>query len=67
LNQVEIEISVLSRQCLERRIPDVETLRQKIAAWSQQRNQQKAKVEWRFAAQDARVKLQRLYPSVNPS
>jgi hypothetical protein len=67
LNQVEIEISVLSRQCLDRRIPDIETLRQQIKAWSQQRNQQKAKIDWRFAAKDARVKFHRLYPSLDLS
>ncbi len=67
LNQVEIEISVLSRQCLERRIPDVETLCREIQAWSQKRNQQKAKVDWRFAAKDARVKFQRSYPPANLS
>jgi hypothetical protein len=67
LNQVEIEISVLSRQCLERRIPDIETLRQEIQAWEKERNQQKAKIDWRFAASDARVKFQRLYPSISLS
>lgn len=67
LNQVEIEISVLSRQCLERRLPDVETLRREIQAWEQQRNQQQAKIEWRFAATDARRKFQHSYPSVNLS
>ncbi|WP_250126850.1 IS630 family transposase [Chroococcidiopsis sp. CCMEE 29] len=67
LNQVEIEISVLSRQCLERRIPNVETLLQEIAAWSQQRNQQKAKIDWCFTASDARTKFQRFYPAFTPS
>jgi hypothetical protein len=67
LNQVEIEISVLSRQCLERRIPDLETLRQEIQAWEKQRNHQKAKIDWRFAASDARVKFQRFYPALNLS
>ncbi len=67
MNQVEIEISVLSRQCLERRIPDVETLRQEIAAWQQQRNQQKAKINWRFVATDARAKFQHSYPSISLS
>jgi transposase len=63
LNQVEIELSVLSRQCLERRIPDKETLKQEIAAWEESRNQARATVAWRFTTTDARVKLQRLYPS----
>lgn len=67
MNQVEIEISVLSRQCLERRIPEVETLQREIATWQQQRNQQKAKIDWRFAATDARVKFQRSYPPVSLS
>jgi len=67
LNQVEIEISVLSRQCLDRRIPDIETLRQQMKAWSQQRNQQKAKIDWRFAAKDAKLKFHRLYPSLDLS
>ena len=62
LNQVEIEISVLSRQCLERRIPEPETLRREIAAWQEQRNAQQVKIDWRFSATDARVKLQRSYP-----
>ena len=63
LNQVEIELSVLSRQCLERRIPDQETLKQEITAWEESRNQARATVAWRFTTTDARVKLQRLYPS----
>ena len=64
LNQVEIEFSVLSRQCLDRRIPSKQKLSDEIHAWQQHRNQQKATVNWRFAATDARVKLQRLYPPV---
>ena len=63
LNQVEIELSVLSRQCLERRIPDQETLKQEITAWEESRNQARATVAWRFTTTDARVKHQRLYPS----
>jgi hypothetical protein len=63
LNQVEIELSVLSRQCLERRIPDQGILKQEIAAWEESRNQARATVAWRFTTTDARVKLQRLYPS----
>jgi hypothetical protein len=62
LNQAEIEISVLSRQCLERRIPDQQTLTDEIAAWEQQRNAQRSKIDWRFSATDARTKLQRSYP-----
>jgi hypothetical protein len=64
LNQVEIEISVLSRQCLERRIPDSETLAREVTAWQEQRNAQRAKIDWQFSATDARVKLHCSYPLV---
>ena len=64
LNQVEIELSVLSRQCLERRIPNAETLTSEIAVWEKQRNQQKASVYWGFQTKDARRKMQRLYPNL---
>ncbi len=63
LNMVEIEIAVLSDQCLDRRIGDVEILTSEIAAWEKERNDKKATVNWRFTATDARVKLRRLYPS----
>lgn len=66
LNQVEIEFSVLSRQCLERRIKDVQTLSDEIATWEQQRNAVYARVNWRFQTTDARSKLERLYPTVSP-
>jgi len=59
LNQVEIELSVLSRQCLERRIPNAEILTSEIASWEKQRNQQKASVYWGFQTKDARRKMQR--------
>ena len=65
LNMAEIEFSVLRRQCLSRRIPDQETLKREIQAWQDRRNQQRATVNWRFTAQDARIKLNRLYPSDN--
>lgn len=64
LNQVEIELSVLSRQCLERRILNVEILSSEIAVWEAQRNQQKASVYWGFKTKDARKKMQRLYPTI---
>jgi DDE superfamily endonuclease len=64
LNQVEIELSVLSRQCLERRIGDRETLELEITSWEKQRNQQRASVNWRFQTTDARRKMERLYPTV---
>ena len=64
LNMAEIELSVLSRQCLDRRIPDQETLVQETAAWEQRRNAKGATVNWRFTTADARIKLKRLYPSI---
>ncbi len=64
---VEIELSVLSRQCLNRRIPNQETMKRETAAWEQERNEQKATVNWRFTNQDARVKLERLYPQLDLS
>ena len=67
LNMVEIEISVLTEQCLDDRIPDEETLRRGIAAWEAQRNEQQATVHWRFSTSDARVKLKRLYPNTAES
>ena len=60
---VEIEFSVLIRQCLDRRIPDGETLQCEATAWEAKRNAQKATVDWRFTSNDARVKLTRLYAS----
>jgi hypothetical protein len=62
LNQVEIEFSVVSRQCLDRRIPNKSELTAAINSWQQQRNHQQVKVDWRFKTTDARVKLERLYP-----
>ena len=64
LNQVEIELSVLSRQCLSgRRIPDKETLGRELAAWERERNEVGATVKWRFTTAEAREKLVRLYPA----
>lgn len=64
LNMAEIELSALGRQCLSRRIAQRETLRDQIANWGQQRNHTEIKVNWRFTTADARIKLQRLYPSI---
>ena len=64
LNMAEIELSVLNRQCLNRRLPDQDTLKLEIAAWSEERNQQSRSVNWRFTTADARIKLKRLYPSI---
>lgn len=63
LNQAEIELSILSRQCLNRRLPDRDTLSREVAAWEVRRNQAKAKIHWLFKVEDARIKLKRLYPS----
>ena len=65
LNMAEIEFSVLRRQCLSRRIPDQETLKHEVQAWQDRRNQQRASVNWRFTTDDARIKLKKLYPSIN--
>jgi hypothetical protein len=63
LNMAELEISALSRQCLERRLGDIPTLRREVAAWEAPRNAARATVHWRFTSTDARTKLHRLYPS----
>ncbi len=62
LNMVELEFSVLSRQCLDRRLGDIERVREEVAAWAEQRNSKRAGVEWRFRTVDARERLRRLYP-----
>ena len=64
LNMAEIELSVLQQQCLDRRIPDADTLQREIAAWEYQRNAEQATIDWRFSVTDARKKLERLYPSL---
>ena len=63
LNIAEIELSVLSGQCLDRRIPDQAELAQEVAQWTQDRNATGRTVDWRFTTADARIKLKRLYPS----
>ena len=64
LNMAEIEFSVLQRQCLDRRIPDQATLQKEVAAWEYTRNAQAIVAEWHFTTKDARIKLQKLYPSI---
>lgn len=64
LNIAEIELNVLSRQCLDGRIPDKETLVREVAAWQRERNGKQKGVDWQFATADARIKLRRLYPQV---
>ena len=60
----EIELSVLNRQCLDRRIPDMESLKQEIALWEKNRNEKSNSVDWRFTNADARIKLKKLYPLI---
>ena len=64
LNTAELEFSVLARQCLDRRIADLEALREQVSAWTEQRNRTSKVVHWRFSAADARVKLHHLYPVI---
>ena len=65
LNIAECELSVLRRQCLRARTPDIETVRDNVAAWEARRNQIQTGIDWRFTTDDARIKLKRLYPVVN--
>ena len=62
LNMVEIELSVLSRQCLSRRMPDKQKLSTEVSAWERDRNNVKVQIDWQFTTEDARIKLKRLYP-----
>src|SRR6516165_10053117 len=62
LNMAEAELAVLATQCLDRRIPNKETLNREVAAWQTARNKTQSKADWRFTTADARIKLKRLYP-----
>ena len=64
LDMAESELAVLSSQCLDRRIPDQQTLKDEVMAWETDRNAKHAKADWQFTAVDARVKLKRLYPAL---
>jgi uncharacterized small protein (DUF1192 family) len=64
LDLAESELSVLSSQCLDRRIPDKQTLTEEVAAWQAERNKKHTKADWQFTTADARVRLKRLYPSL---
>jgi len=64
LNMAEIELRVLTSQCLKRRIPDLKSLAGEVGAWQSERNASGARVEWRFTTTDARIKLKRLYPII---
>ena len=64
LNMAEIDLSVLHRQCLNARIPDRQTLMQKVAAWQKRGNASASTLNWRFTTADARIRLERLFPSI---
>jgi len=64
LDRAETELRVLATQCLDRRIPDPLTLTKEVATWERQRNAAQCRVAWRFTTHDARIKLKRLYPSI---
>jgi hypothetical protein len=66
LNMAEIELSILSRQCLDQYMADKQTLMRETSAWQQRRNQAQATVHWRFTTADARIRLKKLYPSIQP-
>jgi len=63
LNMAETELSILARQCLDRRIDSQEILTREVATWERDRNQRSCKIDWQFTTADARIKLKRLYPS----
>lgn len=65
LNMAEIELSVLSRQCLKQRLGDIDTLRSHTSAWKSKRNKSGASVNWQFTTNNARIKLKRLYPQID--
>ena len=64
LNVAEIELSVLARQCLDRRIASEDELLDEVAAWEEDRNDRAVGIKWRFTTADARIKLRRLYPAI---
>jgi hypothetical protein len=66
LNMAETELGVMTKQCLNRRIPEKEILVSEVAAWEHSRNHDRCRVDWQFTTRDARTKLKRLYPSIQP-
>lgn len=66
LDMAETELGVLSRQCLDRRLPDRDSLTREVAAWEDARNTAESKVIWQFTTEDARIKLKTLYPTIQP-
>lgn len=61
----EIELSILQRQCLDRRLGDRNTVELEVAAWVRDRNEAAQPIDWRFTTEDARIKLKRLYPTIH--
>jgi len=65
LNMAEIELNVLQKQCLDRRMPDKNMLAQEVMAWTFARNNKKCRINWQFTTQNSRIKLKRLYPTID--
>jgi hypothetical protein len=65
LNMAEIELNVLTKQCLNRRIDKINMIKSEVRAWQNHRNNKNAKIKWQFTSDDARIKLHRLYPSID--
>ena len=65
LNMAEIELNVLMRQCLNRRIDNIETMKEEVTAWQEDRNNKEATINWQFTNDKARLKLKRLYPTIS--
>jgi len=65
LNMAEIELNVLTGQCLNRRLDDIDLVRHEVEAWEQYRDNKNAKINWQFTTPDARMKLARLYPTLD--
>jgi hypothetical protein len=65
LNMAEIELNVMQKQCLNRRIPDLDILKREVAAWTKARNNKESKINWRFTTHNSRIKLKRLYPTID--
>jgi hypothetical protein len=65
LNMAEIELNVLNKQCLNRRMDNIDLIKNEVEAWSNARNGLDAKINWQFTTQDARIKLKTLYPKID--
>jgi len=65
LNMAEIELNVINKQCLDRRIDSIDKIKEEVQAWQNNRNNKNAKINWRFTTKDSRIKLKRLYPSID--